>query len=436
MKCRRSFAFFCVLLCSVALATGQGNLDFERARHKDMLRLVKEDIKKNYFDPQFKGIDLEARYKLAVEKMEKAQSIGQMSGIIAQMLMDFDDSHLFFDPPGKANRTDYGFDFRMAGDKCFVVKVDTKSDAEKVGLQVGDELLSVAGFQPTRETLWKIQYVLYRLRPQPGLNVVVLKPAGQQVNYAVAAKITKGKRVMDLTGQDLNVFIRESEDDYRRSVKQYYYDKLDGVFIWKMPSFSLEPLKVDEIIGRAKKAPALLLDLRGNSGGRVDMMMRFIGNVLEQDVKVADEKTRKEMKQMIAKSRGKDAYKGKIIALIDSSSASASEVFSRVLQLEKRGVVYGDRSAGAVMESRYFGRQLGMDTIIVFGSSITVADLIMKDGKSLEKTGVVPDVTIIPTGKDLAARRDIVLAQALDSLGIKITPEDAGALFPVEETEN
>ena len=367
--------------------------------------------------------------------MEKAQSIGQMSGIIAQFLVDFDDSHLFFVPPGKANKTEYGFDYRMAGQKCFVVRVDKKSDAEKAGLEVGDELLAIEGLQPTRDTLWKIQYLLNRLRPQPGLNVIATKPNGQNVKYTIPAKISKGKKVMNLTGPDLNEYIRESEDAYSKRVKQYFLDKLDGVFIWKMPSFSLEPAKVDDLMGRAKKSPAIIFDLRGNSGGRVDMLVRLIGNVFDQDVKVADEKKRKETKEIIAKSRGKEAYTGKIIVLVDSGSASASEVFSRVIQLEKRGQVIGDRSAGAVMESRFYGRQLGLDTVIVFGTSVTIADLIMEDGKSLEKTGVVPDVTIIPTGKDVATKRDIVLSRAIESLGLSMTPEVAGAIFPEEEDE-
>jgi C-terminal processing protease CtpA/Prc len=39
-------------------------------------------------------------------------------------------------------------------------------------------------------------------------------------------------------------------------------------------------------------------------------------------------------------------YPDKIIVLIDSNSASAAELFARVMQIEHRGVVMGDRSAG------------------------------------------------------------------------------------------
>src|SRR5262249_25110578 len=83
--------------------------NFTREHAEGVLKVIKDDIKKNYYDPSFHGIDLEARFNAAREKLKTTDSGGQMMAIIAQALIDFDDSHLYFIPPGRSNRTDYGW---------------------------------------------------------------------------------------------------------------------------------------------------------------------------------------------------------------------------------------------------------------------------------------------------------------------------------------
>jgi C-terminal processing protease CtpA/Prc len=102
------------------------------------------------------------------------------------------------------------------------------------------------------------------------------------------------------------------------------------------------------------------------------------------------------------------------------------------MQLEKRGIVIGDRSAGAVMQSKRYSHELGVDTVAFFSTSVTNADVIMSDGKSLERSGVTPDELMVPTAADMAGDRDIVLSRAAALVGLELPPEKAGLLFPIE----
>ncbi len=428
-----SISLFLALLC--AFSAMAQSLDFEKGRHASILRMIRDDVKKNYYDPNFRGIPFDEHFKKAEEQLKKATSVSQLSGIIAQTLVDFDDSHLFYMPPGKANKTTYGFEMQMFGDRCFVVRVNESSDAFKKGLAVGDEILGIENFAPTRKDLFLINYYYRVLRPQPGMLLLTRKPDGKEDQVQIQAKIVQGRKVLDLAGSgiDRNNYIREIENAYIESGKQFIYEVDKKLLIWQMPAFNMEPSDVDKIMSQAKDKEAVILDLRGNGGGRVDTVRRLIGHFFADNIKIADEKTRKETKEILAKSKGADHFKGKVAVLLDSESGSASEVFGRVVQLEKRGRVFGDLSAGAVMESRTYPHELGVDTVIGFAVSVTIADLIMTDGKSLEKIGVVPDELILHTGRDLAAGIDPVLSAAVKSLGMDMSPEQAGKLFEKEK---
>lgn len=394
--------------------------------------MIRLDIEKDYYDPSFRGIDLQERFGQADERIKNAKSNGEIFGVIAQALLDFDDSHLFFIPPGRVARVEYGWQMQAIGDKCYVIAVKPGSDAEAKGLKRGDLILSIDGFTPTREVMWKLQYYYYTLRPKPGMRLVVQSPDGAPRQVDVLAKIQQGKKQMDLasSGDWRNLQI-EAENEARLN-RDRFFEK-DNVIIWKMPGFDIyDENELDNIMDRVKKHQALILDLRRNGGGLVIMLKHLLGYFFEQDIKVSDLKYRKEVKTETADSKGNRGFKGKLIVLIDSRSASASEIFSRVIQLEKRGIVVGDRSAGAVMQSQQHGHEVGLETVSFYGASVTNADVIMRDGKSLEHVGVTPDELLLPTAADLAANRDPVLSHAAELAGLKLDPDAAGKLFPIE----
>jgi len=431
---RLSLAALALTLFQATLTSASGQelaSSLDRQRGRTMLTAIKSDLEKNYYDPSFRGMDVNARFKEAEDKIKQATSLGQVFGIIAQVLIELDDSHTFFLPPGRSYTTEYGWQMQMIGDKCLVVAVKPGSNAEAKGLKEGDEIVTIDGFQPNRENMWKIQYSYNNLRPRAGMRLAVVKPDGLERQLDVLATIKQGKRVVDLTSSDIFDLIRNEENENRLH-RHRYVEMGDDLFIWKMPSFDLEDHKVDDTVEKFRKRKALILDLRGNGGGYETTLLRLVANVFDRDIKIGDLKRRKETKPIAAKTRRDKVFAGKLIVLIDSQSGSAAELFARVVQLEKRGIVIGDRSAGAVMRAKHHSRQLGMDTVVPYGVSITDADIVMGDAKSLERVGVIPDETRLVSAVDLAARRDPVLAYAASLAGVTLPPEKAGTLFPME----
>ena len=397
----------------------------DRDTGREMLRNVKEVLKERYYDPKFRGINVDARFKEAEKQISAAKSSWQINAIIAQVLLEFDDSHTTFLPPDLVVGVDYGFDMQMIGGRCHIVYIKPGGTAEGKGLKVGEVVYSIEGFEPTRESLWKITYSYFVLMPPPTLRVTVQEPDGRLREVTVDAVVSNKKR--------LKVKL---SDKSRYPPK--YYDLSEEAIICKLPAFDLSDKEVDEMIKRIRSRKVLILDLRGNPGGLVSMEQRLLGYFFDKDVKIGDEKRRDRSETRIAKKRDKEKlFEGKLFVLVDSDSASAAEVFARIMQLEKRGVVIGDQTAGMVMTSNHV--TFAFSTVVqyvrpssFYGANITVADLIMSDGKSLEKVGVTPDLVLLPSAADLAAKRDPVLAKAASMAGVELEAEKAGAIFPRE----
>lgn len=429
--CVNAAVVLTILLTTFGNALAQAISSLDKDRGNSMLRAVKSDIEQNYYDPKFRGIDIEALFNQAKDRINKAESNGQIFGIIALTLIEFNDSHLIFIPPQRAARIEYGWTAQMIGDNCFVVAVKPGSDAERKGLKEGDLIHFINDMKPNRNEFWKIQYLLNILRPEPSLRVVVQSAGTKPRELEINAKVQQTKRLTDLT--DYNEVMRlEIQEQRDARLFRHRYIEMDDVFIWKMPQFDLTKEGVDTMVGKFSKRKALILDLRGNGGGAEETQLRLIGSFFDKEVKVGDLIRRKQTKPLIAKSIGSDAFKGQIIVLIDSNSGSSSEMLARVIQLEKRGTVIGDHSAGAVMRARHYGHTVGIDTVTFYGVSVTDADLTMTDGGRLEGVGVTPDEFLIPNQLDLAAGRDPVMARALALVGVNMSSEKARMLFPVE----
>lgn len=403
----------------------------QRGQALEMLKDVYEKVAKDYYDPTYHGVNFDDRYKQARAKIAAAQSLSEAFGDIAWMLDGLNDTHTIFIPPPRPYIVRDGWEARFIGDYCVITAVKEGSDAAAKGLKAGDQLVAIEGFRPTRENWPKLNYAFHALSPRSGMTLVVASPGEQPRSMTVMSEVHNLPKNYDFTNATdyWDIVRRGQDDDERMNVR---WVEMNDVLVWKLPIFMLSDDQIDAFLNKTKNNKAVIVDLRGNPGGAEENLARLLGGFMDHDVKVGDRIERKQAKPFVAKSRGAKAYTGKLIVLVDSGSASSSELFARVIQLEKRGTVLGDRTAGAVMEAREypFSQDKAFGQYLPYGMEMTVADLKMTDGNSLEHRGVVPDEVLLPGPEEVAAGADPQLARALQLVGVNISSAAAGQLFP------
>jgi carboxyl-terminal processing protease len=426
-----------MLATAAALLAGGANAqkfdEFGRGRAREMLRNISDDVRKGYYDPTLHGLDFDARVREADQKLQRATSVTEAYRLIAWVLGGLNDSATYFMPPPRGYNADYGLEMQMVGSHCYVIWVSPKTDAEGKGLKAGDEVLSVNGTPVTRDSFRTLEYILYRLSPQPELQLQVRTVVGQQSTLKVAAKV----EALNNSPASIVPRARDFMNQYarlKRSLRPRCQDLGDELEICKVPDLDIENQQIDEVLSLARKHQALIVDLRGNHYGTMEALRRLVGGVFDHEVKIGDQTTRGGTKPQVAASRH-DPFAGKLAVLLDSESKSAAEMFARVVQLEKRGIVLGDRSAGAVRESKRYEYHFStepQEAMAIYWAMITESDTIMADGQSLEGKGVTPDEVLLPTAAALAGGYDPVLARAAERLGVKLAPDQAGKLLPYD----
>lgn len=402
---------------------------YERGRR--VLEQVRKDLRTYYYDSTYKGIDLDARFAAADSSMRAASNATQMFAIIAQYLADFNDSHTRFVPPSKVAEVDYGFRVQFVGDTAFVLSVRKDSDAEQKGLKPGDAVLALDRFRVERGSWRTLTYVYYTLSPRPALQLKVRSPGDAAIReLAIQAKVTMGERVVDYTNiETRRRLIQEYEDDARRP-RHFFRTVGDSVLVWRMPSFIFgDERNIDDMLERARRHRALILDLRNNPGGSVATELYLLGGLVDRRLHVATLRTRQGDTLRYAEVEKRKPFLGPLVILVNSNSASASEITARTLQLAGRAMIIGDRTAGAVVTSISLRRDIGFERFFTYGMSVSVADVVMPDGSRLEGVGVIPDLLVLPTGRDIAERRDPQLARALETVGVALDPLAAARLF-------
>ena len=406
-----------------------------------MLDDMREILSEYYYDPKLHGIDVKARVEAAKTRVKSMQYNWQMYRVLVQLLMDFNDSHTRMLLPSRTDHFQYGVGWQMIGDDCYVTGVTKDSDANAQGVEIGDQILSIGKFNPTRADLWKINYLIYRLDPSKTLDLKIKKPDGQTKSLTIKAKTQTDKEffaeVKAKREKRKDNKARDKEDAQDFKCREVNKD----LIACHLETFSTEKDTIDKMMKQVAKYPKFILDLRGNGGGYVETEQYLLSHFFDKEVKILDLVTKEKTETRKTKVLGSDKlYKGDVSVLIDSNSASASEITAKVLQLEKRAKIYGDYSSGSVMTSIGvpFKSLLSAHAdaaIIRVGMSVTIGDVIMSDRTRLEKVGVVPDEVLQPLAVAFKMKLDAVLAYAASKMGVNISPEEAGKFYFITEKE-
>jgi hypothetical protein len=421
-------AFFSIALLTFAICSAAqqkiSKVDLERARA--VLHHVKELIAKNYYDPTFHGYDLDARFLKADQKLADVNSFEMGMNVVGWAVQGLGDSSTTFIPPFRNVVVYNGWRMQMIGKSCVILAVEPKSDTWKEGLRPGDVVQKVEDYEPSRTNFAQIRYIFSVLAPLAQYHFVVASP-GQPFRSVTTRSRLVNIPLTNMPGATTRQELRRIAEGDGDLYKTRAVEVNEKLIIWKMPAFRFPETEIKRELAASKKHETLILDLRENSGGSEDDLLRMIGSFFDHDITVGENIEREKTEPLNAPSLGDQSFTGKLIVLVNSSSASAAEIFARVVQLEKRGLVIGDQTAGAVGRSLLFPDTPGL----MYHLQVTIARLKMSDGADLEGKGVTPDTLMLPTPADLAEGRDPVLSAAAQLAGVQLSPEEAAKMFPV-----
>ncbi len=138
----------------------------------------------------------------------------------------------------------------------------------------------------------------------------------------------------------------------------------------------------------------LVLDLRNNPGGLLDQAVQVADDFLDQGEIVSTRARRAEDAQRWNARQGDIAQGLPMVVLINGGSASASEIVAGALQDHRRAVVMGVKS---------FGKGSVQTVMPIQGQGairLTTARYYTPSGRSIQATGIEPDIEVVATRPD------------------------------------
>ena len=263
-----------------------------------------------------------------------------------------------------------GIEVTMENSLVKVVSPIDDTPAAKAGLKAGDYITHIDGEQVVGMSL---NDAVDKMRGK----------VGSEVKLSIRRANTK----------PFDVTIKREEIKIQ-SVKSAV--KSDDVAYIRVSSFSEDADKmIEKALDKAQKdsknnIKGIVLDVRNNPGGLLDQAVSITDLFLDKGEIVS---TRSKNAEDTVKYNAKegDIAKGlPIVVLVNDGSASASEIVAGALQDHKRAVIVGEKT---------FGKG-SVQTVIPLGKygamRLTTARYYTPSGRSIQATGIVPDVEVKP----------------------------------------
>ena len=274
--------------------------------------------------------------------------------------------------------------------RLVIAEVFAGSPAEAAGLRVDDILLELDGLIPSGEGCG-----LGALRGfDPGTQVMVkVERRGRVLDFRVEAALVTPEVAAGRIVEGGIGYLRL--DAFSPSVDQPLAGELRGLLDAGVDS--------------------LVLDLRGNPGGYLETVVNVAGLFLGDELVVAQEVFRQQVRRDLSVSRESTLAAGVLpmVVAVDGSSASASELLSLALRDHGRATLVGSTTFGK--NTGQITQPLQADDATVLGAvRLTVLRWLSPDGLSAAG-GIEPDVTVMfpPCAHPVALARQSAAAAGL-----------------------
>lgn len=287
-----------------------------------------------------------------------------------------------------------GISIGVRGDKVTVVEVMDGYSAQKQGIRVGDNIIEAAGVKITPNNVDDISSLV---KGDPGSTVYL--------------RILRDE-ITDTLDFDI---VREEVIIKNLTYAGFYPENSNNVYL-KLNNFSRsasdEIKKALKDLKSEKEIKSVVLDLRGNPGGLLDIAVDICDKFLMKELLIVTTKGRSpaSIKEYFS-TQEPMIGDAKLVVLINEGSASASEIVAGAIQDHDRGVILGTRSFGKGLVQTI--SPLSYNTSL----KITTAKYYTPSGRCIQKidysdnSEVIAEQDSIVSGEFLTDNKRVVLSK-------------------------